>query len=103
MATGLPRPGACPGPYERLYDEVADPEENVDLSQDPQHASIKEQLLERMYERMTTTREGLEPIPSGLSRLEAIHWCLVPRDRRETPGRGKEMVGPPAPERTSGR
>jgi hypothetical protein len=54
-------------------------------------------LLERMYERLTTTREGLEPIPPGLSRIETIHWCLVPRDRRETAPRLKEMVGPPAP------
>jgi arylsulfatase A-like enzyme len=90
-------PWRRPGPYERLYDEVADPEETTDLSQDPAHASIKENLLERMYERMATTREGLEPVPPGLSRLEAIHWCLIPRDRRENSASMKEMAGPPAP------
>jgi arylsulfatase A-like enzyme len=90
-------PWRLPGPYERLYDEVADPEETVDLSQDPAHASIKENLMDRMFERMATTREGLEPIPPGLSRLEAIHWCLVPRDHREPPAPVKELVGPPAP------
>jgi hypothetical protein len=30
---------------------------------------------------MSTTRDGLEPIPPGVSQLEAIHWCLVPRDQ----------------------
>jgi choline-sulfatase len=89
-------PWRLPGPYMRLYDEVADPEETTDLSDDPAHASVKEDLLERMYERMTTTRDGLEPVPPGLSRLETIHWCLVPRDRREVPE--ESFVGPPAPE-----
>ncbi len=86
-----------PGPYERLYDELADPDETTDLSQDPAYASVKEALLERMYARMATTREGLEPIPPGLSRLAAIHWCLVPRDRQEPRDPAKDFVGPPAP------
>ena len=68
----------------RLYDIVNDPEETTDLSQDAGHTSIKNELLSRMHERMMTTREGLEPLPPRLSRLDAIHWCLVPRDRRET-------------------
>ncbi len=78
-------PWRLPGPYQRLYDEIDDPQEATDLSDDPAHASIKEDLLSRMYQRMTTTRAGLEPIPAGLSRLETIHWCLVPRDGREPP------------------
>jgi arylsulfatase A-like enzyme len=90
-------PWRLPGPYERLYDMVTDPEETTDLSRDPAHVSVRGDLLERMYERMTATREGLLPIPSGLSRMEAIHWCLVPRDRRETPGPARDFVGPPAP------
>ena len=52
---------------------------------------------ERMFERMTTTREGLEPIPAGLSRLEAIHWCLVPRDRRRGTGAGEGFGRAPCP------
>ena len=91
-------PWRLPGPYMRLYDEVSDPEETIDLSKDPAQAAIREMLLERMYERLTTTREGLEPIPAGLSRLETIHWCLVPRDRPATAPVQKELVGPPAPE-----
>jgi choline-sulfatase len=77
-------PMRLPGPYMRLYDLVVDPGEAKDLSDDPSHASIKEELLGRMVERMVTTRDGLEPVPPGLSRLEAIHWCLVPRDRMDT-------------------
>jgi choline-sulfatase len=75
-------PLPLPGPYERLFDELADPAETNDLSQDPRLAAVKERLLDRMYERLVKTRHGLEPVPSGLSRLEAIHWCLVPRDER---------------------
>jgi arylsulfatase A-like enzyme len=90
-------PWQRPGPYMRLHDLVKDPDETTDLSEDAAHARIKDELLSRMCERMVTTREGLDAIPAGLSRLEAIHWCLVPRDRRETPARAKGMTGPPAP------
>ena len=74
------QPLPLPGPYERLFDEAADPAETNDLSGDPRLAAVKDQLLDRMYERLTKTRDGLEPVPRGLSKLEAIHWCLVPRD-----------------------
>ncbi len=59
---------------------VDDPGETRDLADDPRHQAVKDDLLRRMYLRMTTTRDGLEPVPAGLSTLEAIHWCLVPRD-----------------------
>ena len=74
--TGKP----LPGPYERLFDLVDDPGETRELAGEPGHQAVKEDLLHRMYGRMTTTRDGLEPIPRGLSPLDAIHWCLVPRD-----------------------
>jgi choline-sulfatase len=77
--TRKPRP--LRGPYERLYDLAADPGETMDLSQNSCYAAAKELLLDRMYERITTTWDGPDPIPSGLSRVETIHWCLVPRDR----------------------
>jgi choline-sulfatase len=80
--TGKP----LPGPYQRLFDLFADPGETRDLSMDPAHEAIKKDLLDRMYLRMVTTRDGLDPIPPGLSALETIHWCLVPRD----PGVGIE-------------
>ncbi len=76
--TGKP----LPGPYQRLFDLVDDPGETRDLSADPRHQAVKEGLLQKMYVRMVTTRDRLEPIPPGLSLLETIHWCLVPRDLR---------------------
>ncbi len=74
--TGKP----LPGPYQRLFDLVNDPGENRDIAADPRHRTVKDDLLRRMYRRMTTTRDGLEPIPPGLSDLETIRWCLIPRD-----------------------
>jgi choline-sulfatase len=75
--TGKP----LPGPYERLFDLVDDPGETRDLGIDPRYEPVRTDLLNKMYLRMVTTREGLEPIPRGLSTLETIHWCLVPRDQ----------------------
>lgn len=79
--TGRP----LPGPSLRLFDEEKDPDEARDLADDPEYRSVKEDLLRRMHRRLTTTREGREPVPAGLSQLEAIHWCLIPRDRPATP------------------
>jgi choline-sulfatase len=70
-----------PGPYQSLFDLEFDPGETKDASQDPRLAAVKEELLDRMFQRMVTTREGLEPVPLMLSLLEAIHWCLIPRDQ----------------------
>jgi choline-sulfatase len=81
--TGRP----LPGPYQRLFDEVSDPGETRDLSDDPRLRAIKDDLLHRLHHRLTTTRDGLEPVPPGLSELEAIHWCLIPRDRSTVPER----------------
>jgi len=75
------RPLPLPGPYERLYDLESDPGESKNLSDDPRLRSVNEDMLNHMYTRLVSTREGLEPIPPGLSRMEAIEWCLVPRDR----------------------
>lgn len=71
-----------PGPYERLYDLVHDPGELTDVAARPEFAAIKAELRTRMYLRLVSTRLGLEPIPSRLTQLEAIHWCLIPRDQR---------------------
>ena len=59
--TGKP----LPGPYQRLFDLVDDPGETRDLADDPGHQAVKDDLLRRMYLRMTTTRDGLEPVPAG--------------------------------------
>lgn len=79
--TGRP----LPGPYVRLYDEYDDPDETRDLADDPHYRAVKEDLLQRMHRRLTATRDGLEPVPPGLSEIEAIRWCLIPRDRPPTP------------------
>ncbi|MHB1558322.1 MAG: sulfatase family protein [Isosphaeraceae bacterium] len=75
-ATGRP----LPGPYQRLYDLVDDPGETRDLSADPRLQPLRDDLLRRLHDRLTTTRAGLEPVPPGLSTIEATHWCLAPRD-----------------------
>jgi choline-sulfatase len=69
-----------PGPYERLYDLDADPEETTDVSRRPELASVVMDLRHALYNRLTSTRSGRGAVPSGLSERDAIHWCLVPRD-----------------------
>jgi choline-sulfatase len=76
LETGRP-PG---GPYQRLFDMDRDPDETTDVSGDPALAGVRSELIERMYERLVSTWTGPEPIPTGLTHLEAIYWCLVPRD-----------------------
>ena len=77
------KPLPLPGPYQRLYDLDEDPNETNNKSGDPRLHSIENELLEQMFERLVSTRQGLLPIPPGLSRLETIRWCLVPRDKIE--------------------
>jgi choline-sulfatase len=72
-----------PGPYEKLFDLESDPGETTNLSQRPELAEIKARLRHQMYERLVTTRLGLDPLPARLTEIEAIHWCLVPRDDPE--------------------
>jgi choline-sulfatase len=69
------------GPYQRLFDLQRDPDETTDLADDPRFADILADLLHTLHERLVSTREGLEPVPTGLSPLEAIYWCLTPRDK----------------------
>ncbi|MBV8609479.1 MAG: sulfatase-like hydrolase/transferase [Singulisphaera sp.] len=71
-----------PGPYERLYNLEADPAETTDLGGGPDLTSVRAELRRRLYERLVSTREGLPPIPPGLSEIDAIRWCLVPRERQ---------------------
>ncbi len=70
-----------PGPYLRLFDLQTDPDENLDLSSKAEFRDVIDGLLEKLYQREVATRDGVEPIPRGLSKIEAIHWCLVPRDK----------------------
>jgi choline-sulfatase len=90
---GLQTGNPLTGPYQRLFDLADDPGETRDLADVPRHQAVMEDLLGRMYRRMTTTWGGLEPIPAGLSELETIHWCLVPRDAPVAPSE-RSLDGP---------
>jgi arylsulfatase A-like enzyme len=72
-----------PGPSIRLFDMESDPDETTNLADEPDVQLVKERLLDELHRRLTTTRGDRGPVPPGLSRLEAIHWCLVPRDLME--------------------
>jgi choline-sulfatase len=76
--TGLP----LTGPYERLYDEQADPGETTNLADRPEMAGVKAELLHQLYLRLVSTRDGAAPVPPWLTEAEAVHWCLIPRDTR---------------------
>lgn len=71
----------APGPYERLYDLEADPGETTDLAGRSELAPVIADLRHRLHDRLVTTRAGLRPVPEGLGERDAIHWCLVPRDK----------------------
>jgi choline-sulfatase len=77
-ATGRPPSG----PYERLYDLQADPNETTDVASRPELAAIRETLRHHLYEKLVGTRDPLSQAPVGLSERDAIHWCLVPRDAK---------------------
>ncbi|MDG3002344.1 sulfatase family protein [Paludisphaera mucosa] len=78
------------GPYERLYDVQADPDETTDLAADPRLAAVKAALLRSLSERFRATWEGPKPIPAGLTERQTIGWCLTPRDR-PNPWAGRHM------------
>lgn len=67
-------------PYERLFDLDRDPGETIDLSHDPGLAPIREQLLQSLFDRLASTMTRRADVPPGLNRLDAISWCLAPRD-----------------------
>jgi choline-sulfatase len=69
-----------PGPYQRLYDMQDDPDENIDLSDKPEMLAVRQELLNALHDRLTTTQPEGGTVPSGLSTLEAVYWCLVARD-----------------------
>ncbi len=74
--TGRP----LPGPFERLYDLVADPDERINLADRGELREIQSRLQTELHRILTTTRRPDDAVPEGLSEIEAIRWCLVPRD-----------------------
>ena len=69
-----------PGPFERLYDLEADPEESTDLRGRLDLAPVAGDLRARLLDRLGTTRGPRAAVPPGLSPAEALRWCLVPQD-----------------------
>ncbi|WP_165075847.1 sulfatase family protein [Paludisphaera rhizosphaerae] len=78
------------GPYERLFDVQADPNEDHDLSAEPAFAAVKVELTRSLAERFRATWEGPEPVPACLSDRGVVEWCLTPRDK-PNPWAGKHM------------
>ena len=76
--TGRP----LPGPYQRLFDLVADPGETRDLGADPRLQAVKDDLLQKMYLRMVSTSAGPGPDPAGP--LPARDDPLVPDSPRSS-------------------
>lgn len=74
--TARPLPGAS----ERLYDLDADPGETTDLHDRAELAPVVAGLRRALRDRLTSTRRPEDSIPAGLSEIEAIRRCLVPRD-----------------------
>ena len=70
-----------PGPYRRLFDLEADPDETTDLADRPELAPVVADLTHRLHRRLATTWDRRETAPPAHSELESIHWFLVPRDR----------------------
>ncbi len=68
------------GPYQRLFDLKNDPDENDDLAAQPTLHPIRDQVLHALHDRLIHSREGLDPIPAGLTLNETIDWCLSQRD-----------------------
>jgi choline-sulfatase len=78
---GYQRSSTKLGPYQKLFDLIDDPGETRDLSNNPNFDATRQALLDQMQQRLVTTWTNPEPIPAGLTQLETIHWCLIPRDR----------------------
>ena len=66
-------------PYVLLFDLESDPAEQVNLADDPDHATILTDLRARLIDRL---RLGRDDIPPGLPDSELLRWCLVPRDAK---------------------
>ena len=74
--TGRP----LPGPYEKLFDLQTDPGEASNLIEKPELSGIRQDLEARLLDRLAHTRNPDDQVPATLNGLQAIHWCLRPRD-----------------------
>ncbi|MFO0889313.1 MAG: sulfatase-like hydrolase/transferase [Isosphaeraceae bacterium] len=76
LETGSP----LSGPYVRLHDLERDPGETIDLAGVPHLQPVRDDLLRTLHDRLVSTWTGPSPVPRGLAPLDAIFWCLRPRD-----------------------
>jgi choline-sulfatase len=72
-----------PGPYVRLFDQQADPDEFVDVAS--KHPDVVEHLSSEMLSIFRETHPEAKSEPSGLRAGEAIDWYLRPRDAKPAP------------------
>jgi choline-sulfatase len=71
-----------PGRYVKLFDEVNDPDEWVNLAADPRHARQVAQLKRLLLDRLEATANANARAPRGLSLEEKLDWYLVPSEVR---------------------
>jgi choline-sulfatase len=77
-----------PGPYQRLYDLLADPDETTDVCDRPNLAPVVADLRHQLFQRLVTTWDNREVVPPGLPELEAITGTSCPATPRgNEPGR----------------
>ncbi|MFO0949037.1 MAG: sulfatase-like hydrolase/transferase [Planctomycetota bacterium] len=84
---------SLPGESMTLFDMTADPGEKRNLAGDPESKAIIERFERILYDRLVPTHFRREEMPMGLSRRDAIRWCLVPRDGTDpVAGKRKESA-----------
>ncbi len=76
------------GPTFRLYDLESDPQESVDLSEDPQHSETVARLKDALIAHLLKTTRQPELIPQDASPDELLAFCVQPRDVQ--PPQGEE-------------
>ena len=72
-----------PGRYVRLFDEVRDPAERLDVS--AQHPEVVAHLSQIILTRFRATHPEAKQEPKGYSTAESIDWYLRPRDAPPDP------------------
>lgn len=76
---GLGRPGETSGkPTIRLYDVLADPNEDIDLSQKPEYRDIQYSLLGDLVHHVANTARNPEYVPVERGDEEILDFCLPP-------------------------
>lgn len=75
---GYARSHSLPGPRTMLFDLIDDPEEQQDLSGEPEHQELIEELLQRLVHHLQATAREPLAIPDGGSTEELLAALLLP-------------------------